>query len=72
MALGDGPKQYGACWMISTPLLEDFVQFYLGTWLHKRGVYPSHMEGEAESWSSLAQMYFGKRRANRINLFWSR
>ena len=25
----------------------------------------------AESWSSLAQMYFGKRRASRINLFWS-
>ena len=25
-----------------------------------------------ESWSSLVQMYFGKRRASRINLFWSR
>ena len=25
-----------------------------------------------ESWSSLEQMYFGKRRASRINLFWSR
>ena len=24
-----------------------------------------------ESWSSLQQMYFGKRRASRINLFWS-
>ena len=26
----------------------------------------------AESWSSLVQMYYGKRRASRINLFWSR
>ena len=26
----------------------------------------------AESWSSLGQMYFGERRASRINLFWSR
>ena len=32
--------------MISTYLLEGFVQFYPGTWLHMRGVYPSHMEGE--------------------------
>ena len=104
------------------------VQFYLGSWMHMRGVYPSHMEGQrlaflqeffqggaksivmqvsfvmlifycyrtrfqggakvsegasclrgrlpveesqAESWSSLAQMYFGKRRASRISLFWS-
>ena len=22
------------------------MQFYLGTWLHRRGVYPSHMEGQ--------------------------
>ena len=32
--------------MISTPLLEGFLQFYLGTWLQMRGVYPSHMEGQ--------------------------
>ena len=24
------------------PRLEDFVQFYLGTWLHRRGDRPSH------------------------------
>ena len=35
-----------ACSMMSTPLLEGFVQFYLETWLHMRGVYPSHMEGQ--------------------------
>ena len=40
MELGNGPKQN---WMISTPLLEGFVQFYQGTWLHMRGVYPLHM-----------------------------
>ena len=22
------------------------MQFYLGTWLHMRGVYPLHMEGQ--------------------------
>ena len=32
--------------MISTPLLEGFVEFYPGPWLHMRGVYPSHMEGQ--------------------------
>ena len=32
--------------MISTSPLEGFVQFYPGTWLCMRGVYPSHMEGQ--------------------------
>ena len=32
--------------MISTHLLEGFVQFYPGTWLHMRGAYPPHMEGQ--------------------------
>ena len=46
MALGNGPKQGGAGGKILTPRLGDFVQFYLGTWLHRRGVYPSHTEGQ--------------------------
>ena len=46
MELGNGPKQGESCWRILTPLLEGFVQFYLGTWLLKRGAYPSHMEGQ--------------------------
>ena len=37
MALGNGPKQDWACRMRSKPRLEGFVQFYLGTWLHRRG-----------------------------------
>ena len=36
MELGNGPKQ-DACWKILTPRLEGFVQFYLGTSLHRRG-----------------------------------
>ena len=43
MTVGNGPA---AGWMISTPLLEGFVQFYLGTLLHVKGVYPSHMGGQ--------------------------
>ena len=46
MVLGNGPKQERACWKISTPLLEDSVEIYLGTWMHMRGVYPSHREGQ--------------------------
>ena len=49
MALGNGPKQ--DCWKILTLRPDGFVQFYLGTWLHKRGVYSSHMEGQ---WSHAA------------------
>ena len=30
------------------------MQFYLETWLHRRGVYPSHMEGQ---WSHGAAWY---------------
>ena len=44
MVLRNGPKQ--DCWKISTPLLEDFVQFYLGILMHIRGVHPSNMEGQ--------------------------
>ena len=40
--------------MISTSLLEGFVQFYPGTWLNMKRVYSSHM----------GQMYFGKQRVN--------
>ena len=40
-----------ACWKILVPRLEDFVQFYLGIWLHRRGVYPSHIE---DQWSHAA------------------
>ena len=39
MALGNGPKQDWACWKILTPRPEGFVQFYLGTWSHKRGIF---------------------------------
>ena len=46
IALGNGPKQDWACWKILTPRLEGFVQFYLGFWLHRRGDYPTHMEGQ--------------------------
>ena len=46
MGLGNGPKRDSACWRISTPLQKGFVQFYPGTWMHMRGVYPSHMEGQ--------------------------
>ena len=46
MASGNGPNRDCACWKISTPRLEGFVQFYLGTWMQKKGVYPSHMEGQ--------------------------
>ena len=58
MELGNGPKQDWACWKILTPLLEDFVQFCLGTWMHMRGVYPSHMEGR------------GVMKQLRTNVFW--
>ena len=72
MALGNGPMQDWACWMIATPLLEGFVQFYLGRDLvaHERSLSFTYRR-PAESWSSLGQMYFGKRRASWINLFWS-
>ena len=36
VVLGNGPKQDWACYEILTPRLEGFVQFYLGTWLHRR------------------------------------
>ena len=37
---------------------------------HERSLSFAHGK-PAESWSSLGQMYFGKRRASQINLFWS-
>ena len=46
MAVGNGPKQDLVCCAILTPQQAGFVRFYLGTWLHRRGVYPSHMEGQ--------------------------
>ena len=47
MASGNGPSLDCACWKVSTPrLLEGFVQFYLGSWMHKKGVYHSYMEGQ--------------------------
>ena len=46
MALGNGPKQDWACWKILTPRLKGFLQFYRGTWLHRRGVYPSPTEDQ--------------------------
>ena len=46
MASGNGPNRGCACWKISTPRQEGFVQFYLGTWMQKKGVYPSHTEGQ--------------------------
>ena len=46
MASGDGPNRDCACWKISTSRLEGFVQFYLGTCMHKKGVYPSNMAGQ--------------------------
>ena len=57
MALGNGPKQDCACLKISPHLLVRFLQFYLGTWMHMRGVYPSCTYGRPEeSWSSFRQM----------------
>ena len=47
MASGNGPNRDLACLKISTPPLEDFVQFDLGCWMHMSGVYPSHMEGHS-------------------------
>ena len=46
MALGNGPKQDCACCAILTPQQLGVVRFYLGTWLHRRGVYPSHIESQ--------------------------
>ena len=55
MASGNGPKRDSACWKISPPLVEDFVQFCLGTWMHMRGVYPSHMEGQRSHGAALGR-----------------
>ena len=55
MVLGNGPKRDCACWKISPPLLVDSVQFYLGTWMHMRGVYPSHMEGQRSHGAALGR-----------------
>ena len=63
MASGNGPNWDRSCWKISIPLLEDFVQFYLGTWMHMRGVYPSHMEGQRRheaAWSKCILVKEGK------------
>ena len=35
------------------PRLENFVQFYLGTWLHRRGDGPSH---KGDQWSHVAAL----------------
>ena len=35
------------------PRLEDFVQFYLGTWLHRWGDGPSHKGGQ---WSHVVAL----------------
>ena len=32
-----------------------FVQFYLGTWMHMRGAYPSHMEGQRSHGAALGR-----------------
>ena len=56
MALGNGPKQDCACLKISPLLLVDFVQFYLETWMHMRGVYPSHMEGQRSRGAALGRI----------------
>ena len=32
-----------------------FVQFYLGTWMRMRGVYPSHMEGQRRHGAALGR-----------------
>ena len=55
MVLENGPKRDCACWKISPSLLVDFVQFYLGTWMHMGGVYPSHMEGQRSHGASLGK-----------------
>ena len=55
MALGNGPKQDCACLNISPLLPVGFVQFYLGTWIHMRGVYPSHMEGQRSHGAALGR-----------------
>ena len=55
MASGNGPKRDSACWKILPPLLEDFVQFYIGTWMHMREVYPSHMESQRSHGAALGK-----------------
>ena len=53
MALKNGPKQDCACETRLMPRLEGFVQFYLGTWLHRREDGPSHKRGQ---WSHVAAL----------------
>ena len=55
MALGNDPKQDWTCYKISLLLLVGFVQFYPGTWMHMRGVYPSHMEGQRSHGAALGR-----------------
>ena len=55
MALGNGPKQDCACLNILPLPLVGFVQFYLGTWMHMRGVYPSHMECQRSHGAALGR-----------------
>ena len=55
MALGNSPKQDCACFDISPLLLLGFVQFCLGTWMHMKGVYPSHMEGQRSHGAALGR-----------------
>ena len=51
MALENGPSQDCACETRLMLLLGGFVQFYLGTWLHRSGDDPSHKGGQ---WSHVA------------------
>ena len=46
MALANGPNRDCVCWEISTPRLADYAQFYIGTSMLKKGVYPSHAESQ--------------------------
>ena len=55
MALGNGPKQDCACLKTSPLLLVGFVQFYPGTWMHMRGVYPLHMKGQRSHGAALGR-----------------
>ena len=55
---GTSPHLYHKKTLVSIPPvckisfeLGGFVQFYLGTWFHRREVNPSHMEGQ---WSHVA------------------
>ena len=59
LEFGNGPKQECDCWKISPPLIVDFVQFNLGTWMHMRGVYPLHMQGQRSHGAALSRCISG-------------